>query len=327
MNFAGLPKIELHCHLDGSIHPEAARQELLRQGMDLSGEDLLAQLTVTPDCRNLQEYLDCFALPLKCVQTWSGLEESAYRLCRMEAEDGVRYFETRFAPSSCLENGLTVPQAIEAVRKGLLRGREAFGIRSGLICCGMRHLSSETNLAMAREARAYLGSGVVALDIAGGEAGHNNRELADFFAYARSVDFPMTIHSGECGSAENVREAIELGARRIGHGIAIAGHRDIMQLCRDRRIALELCPTSNIQTRAISRLADYPIKDFAAFGIPLSVNTDNRTVSGTTLTREWELLDKEFAFTEEFFRQIYRDCVEASFASDEDKEYMLQVDI
>jgi adenosine deaminase len=173
---------------------------------------------------------------------------------------------------------------------------------------------------MLRDAREFLGAGVVGCDIAGDEKAHPNAEFADIFAAAKRYEMPFTIHAGECGSAENVRTAIELGARRIGHGIAMSGHPELIQLCASKKIGVELCPTSNLQTKALTDFSKYPFTEFYEADIPLSVNTDNRTVSGTTCTDEYMRLTDAGMFKEAMCEKIYHASLASSFASDDTKQ-------
>lgn len=277
-----LPGIELHCHLDGSLPLETVRKITGKQ--DIREEDLRADAR----CRNLREYLTRFDLPLEGMQTREGLETAAEDFLRSLAGDGVRYVEVRFAPMLSGKRGLDCRQVLESVLTGLSRGQKAVGIRWQVIVCAMRHQDPETNLAMMRCAREFLGQGVCALDLAGDEAAYPAREFRPLFAQAEKMDFPFTIHAGECGSLENVREAVEMGARRLGHGIALRGDAGLQQRIRDLGIGIEMCPTSNFQTRAAG-YGDYPLEEFLRAGLLVSVNTDNRTVSGTTLTEELDL--------------------------------------
>ncbi|MBQ2318486.1 MAG: adenosine deaminase, partial [Lachnospiraceae bacterium] len=197
-------------------------------------------------------------------------------------------------------------------------------IESGILVCAMRHMSLEDNLAVLKAAREHLGSGVVGFDIAGDEAAFPMEMFTNLFHEAKRLEIPYTIHAGECGRAENVRGAIELGTRRVGHGIAMDGHTDIMKMCVDHHVGVEMCPTSNLQTHALESLNDYPIRRYLDAGIPVSINTDNRTVSGITLSHEYQVLDDIFHFTEDELRCIYRDSVDVAFASDDVKEALLK---
>lgn len=319
-----LPKIELHCHLDGSVSPELAQELLARRGEHHSLEELKELLQAPEDCMDLSEYLRRFDLPNYILQTREELSSVAYDLAGRAAKEQVRYLECRFAPVFSTAEGLRVRQVLEAVKDGFERAGKDYGIQTGIIVCAMRGLSESANLSMLRESMELYGCGVVGCDLAGDEMAYPVGEFAYFFEKARAYGIPFTIHAGEQGSRENIRGSIELGARRIGHGIAMLGDRKLQQLCADRRIGVELCPTSNLQTKAISSFANYPFREFLDAGIQVSVNTDNRTVSGTDMAAEFALLAGQFPMTDEELRRIYTDSVEVSFASDEVKDRLLK---
>ena len=245
-------------------------------------------------------------------------------MAKADALEGVTYLETRFAPNFHKNEGLNLDEILDAVALGLEDAKKEFGIESGILVCAMRHMSLEDNLAVLKAAREHLGSGVVGFDIAGDEAAFPMEMFTDLFHEAKRLEIPYTIHAGECGRAENVRGAIELGTRRVGHGIAMDGHTDIMKMCVDHHVGVEMCPTSNLQTHALESLNDYPIRRYLDAGIPVSINTDNRTVSGITLSHEYQVLDDIFHFTEDELRCIYRDSVDVAFASDDVKEALLK---
>lgn len=324
MNLKDMPKIELHCHLDGSMGIDVTRRLLAGQGISYGREELREMLEAPMECRSLAEYLEKFDVPIRCLQTEEGLQDSAFDLAKSAAEENVKYLEVRFAPSFSTEQGLSIRKILESVQAGLVRAEKEKDIRTGIIVCGMRNLPMETNLSMLKEAAEFYGQGVVACDLAGDEKAFPTKLFADFFGLAKKLSIPFTIHSGECGSAENVRTAVDIGASRIGHGIAMIKDASLMRLCAEKRIGVELCPTSNLQTKAVRSLEDYPFLRFLHAGIPLSVNTDNRTVSKTTCTEEFKLLQKTYDLSEEVFRKIYQDSVEAAFAPDEVKHELLK---
>lgn len=317
-----MPKIELHCHLDGSMSVELIRRLLGQRGEDYTTEQLGQELTAPQDCESLAEYLEKFELPIRCLQTREGLMSAAEDLALAAAKEKVKYIEVRFAPSFSTSQGLTLREVIESVQSGLKRAEEKADILTGIIVCTMRGLDTETNLAMLKAAREFFGDGVVACDLAGDEKAYPTADFADVFAAAKKYDMPFTIHAGECGSAENIRAAIELGAARIGHGIAMKDYPDLMKLCSDKKIGLELCPTSNLQTKAITDLSDYPFTAFYEAGIPLSINTDNRTVSDTTCTDEYMRLVDAGMFKESMCEKIYMASIASSFADDDVKQIL-----
>ena len=318
-------KVELHCHLDGSLNPVSVQEMLAEQGIQYELEILKEKLAVRPDCTSLTEYLEKFDLPLMCLQDKKGIVRAAYELVRDAAKDNVKYMEVRFAPMLHTNKGLTCKEAIESVIEGLNKGETEYGVFTSAIVCAMRHHSLETNLEMFHVAKEFLGKGVCALDLAGDESAFPTEMFRPLFIEARECGMPFTIHSGECGSVENVREAIELGAKRMGHGIALAKDKELQKICAEKRIGIEMCPTSNLQTKAVESFANYPIKEFLGMGIPVSINTDNRTVSGTTLEKEFEVAMNELKLSEEELCQCTRNAIETAFASDEVKEELYKM--
>ena len=215
-----------------------------------------------------------------------------------------------------VNEALDCKKVIESVIDGLKEAERKYGVYASAIVCAMRHHSEEQNLEMLRVAREFLGHGVCALDLAGDESRFPTRLFREMFGEARRLDMPFTIHSGECGSVDNVREAIELGAKRMGHGIALQKSSELQMVCRNKRIGIEMCPTSNLQTRAVEDLSFYPLEAFVKKDIPVSINTDNRTVSGTTITQEIKLVMEQLHQPEEVILQCTKNAIETAFADD-----------
>lgn len=312
-----LPKVELHCHLDGSLSRAFVEKQL---GQRIEEE----QLQVSEECNSLEEYLGKFTLPLACIQDAKGLREAGYDFLRSMAEENVIYTEVRFAPGSSVQEGFSEKQVIEALLEGLKQGKRDFGVEYNVIVCAMRHYSEEANLRMLKAARLFLGEGVCAADLAGSEAMYPMAEFKGLFSEAKRMGFPFTIHAGETGNAQNIVDAVEVGASRIGHGIAMRGQKPVKELCREKRIGIEMCPISNLQTKAVQKKEDYPMKEFLDAGLLVTVNTDNRTVSNTSLTKELAFLQKEYGISDEEIRQMIRNAVEVSFASEEIKAMLYQ---
>ncbi|MGB8451939.1 MAG: adenosine deaminase [Anaerocolumna sp.] len=271
---------------------------------------------VSEDCTSLKEYLQKFNLPLQCLQTEKGLKLAASDLLKSAAAENVKYLEVRFAPMSSITGGLNCSQVIESVLKGITEAERQWDIKASVIVCAMRHYSLEMNLLMLRCAREYLGEGVCALDLAGDELAFPTSGQRELFQLAKRLDMPFTIHSGECGSVLNVKEAMELGAKRMGHGIALKEDISLMGECRDKRIGIELCPTSNFQTKAVTGWEEYPLQQFLDEGLLTTVNTDNRTVSNTTVTKELFKLSEKLGLEKDIIQQLLQNSVEISFAAD-----------
>lgn len=310
-----LPKIDLHCHLDGSLSLECVRELL---GRPVTMEELQAE----DDCDSLKTYLEKFDLPVSALQTEDGLRRAAYDVVKSVSEENVRYLEIRFAPLLSVNKHLDCERVIGAVIEGLEQGQRDFPVKAQVIACAMRHHPQEESLAMFHAAKSFLGRGLCALDLAGDEAAFPMKQFENLFRQAADMGFPFTLHAGECGSVENVLDSIACGAARIGHGIALSGYEDGIKLCREQKIGLEMCPVSNLQTKAVKRKEDYPIREFLDAGLCVTINTDNRTVSNTTLTREFGWIQSQYGITDEEIRQIERNALEVSFAPEAWKQQL-----
>ena len=307
-------KIELHCHLDGSLNLNFVEEMLREEGIYLEREKLEKELSVSEDCTSLTEYLEKFALPLRCLQTKEGLRRASYELVCDVAKEDVKYIEVRFAPMLSREKGLTCEEVIASVVEGLQKGQEECGVYASAIVCAMRHHSLEQNMEMLKAARPFVGKGVCALDLAGDESAFPTELFRPLFEQAKKWEIPFTIHSGECGSVDNVREAIALGAKRLGHGIALEKSKELRELCKANKIGIEMCPTSNLQTKAVEGIEKYPLEQFLKEGLLVSIHTDNRTVSKTTLEKE------QTYFSEDVIRICMRNAIETAFTTEEVKQ-------
>lgn len=317
-----MPKLDLHCHLDGSLSTRFVSQA---SGSDLGSAELSKKLQAPPDCASLAEYLTCFDLPISCLQTKNNITDSVLDVLEQAASENVKYIELRFAPTCSLNNELSYTDIYEAAIEGSKLGLEKYNIHSNIIACAMRHHDITTNLNVLKSSREFLGNGVCALDLAGDEAAFSNSLFMDLFTETKRLDMPFTIHSGECGSSDNIKLALEFGARRIGHGIALIKDSVLMQECKKQRLGLELCPTSNYQTRAVMPGDTYPLNIFLQNGLLATINTDNRTVSNTTSCNELEYIVEHFGIKEEDLITLYKNSVEISFANDNLKNDLLKM--
>lgn len=311
-----IPRIDLHCHLDGSLS-QGCIEALL--GRTVSREEL----QVAPDCRDLAQYLEKFDLPLLCLQNPEGLKRAGFDFMENVAKDRLQYVEARFAPLLSKNDTMGTAKVIESVLEGMEKGKKEFGVEYGVIVCAMRHHSPEENLEMIKIAREFLGNGVCAADLAGNEAAFPMSQFVDLFTDVKKMGMPFTIHAGECGSVQNILDAVDCGAGRIGHGIAMRGNKDVMKLCRERHIGIEMCPISNLQTKAVKSMAEYPMREFLDEGLCVTINTDNRTVSGTSLDKEIAFVQENYGITEEEIACMMRNAVDVAFASDEVKNRIL----
>lgn len=308
-----MKKYDLHCHLDGSLSEECIRRLALEGGVPLPEKDLKSQLTADSCCESLAEYLTKFDLPLACLTSERSFTEAVKDVMRAAAEENTVYMEIRFAPMLSVREDLSVRDIIEGAVKGIQEGRQLYGTQAELILCGMRHMDVEKNIELAKTASDYYGYGVCALDLAGDEAAFPVKQQAEFFRAAKDLGIPFTIHAGECGSAQSIWDALELGASRIGHGIAAAKDERLIRYCGERQIPFEMCPSSNLQTKAVRNRDEYPLVSFLRAGIPVTINTDNRTVSDTSMTRELELSAKYWGLTKEELEKISKNGKNAGF--------------
>jgi adenosine deaminase len=321
-----LPKAELHCHLDGSVRP-ATLLDLARDHhvtMPRDDADALREYMLVSDARNLEEYLARFTVTLSVMQSAEALERIAYELSMDAAHDGVRYIETRYAPVLNRENGLTLEAAVEAPLRGLERAERDGGAIGRVIICGLRQMTPVVSLELARLAVAYRHRGVVGFDLAGGEAGFPAVDHAAAFAYARDHDLACTCHAGEGDGAASVRQAVHAcGAHRIGHATRLIEDESLTQYVNDRRIALEICLTSNVQTHAVDSYEHHPLREYFARGMNVVLNTDNRLMSGTTLTDEYMHAAKRLDFTFDELSQIALNGFASAFLPWEERERLI----
>ena len=312
-----LPKVELHCHLDGSLSSQFIQARLGRFVPE-SG------LRVDDNCASLQEYLEKFALPGQCLTDEEGLFEAGYDVLANMSKENVCYAEIRFSPLLHVTEKMNVQRVIASLLAGLNKASKEFGIDYNVIICAMRHFNEEDNYNMIKASYEFLGRGVCAVDLAGAEASYPMSEFMNLFEKVRRDGMPFTIHAGECGSVKNILDSIEVGAKRIGHGIAMAGHSEVQALVKEKQIGIEMCPISNLQTKAVKEKSDYPIKEFINAGLLVTVNTDNRTVSNTTLVKELELIQKNYGITDEEVMLMMKNAIDVSFADAKCKEKLLK---
>lgn len=310
-----MPKIELHCHLDGSLSKQFIQTRLGRCVSE-------SELKVSDECESLQEYLEKFTLPGMCLTDEAGLAGAGYDVLSCMNKENVRYVEIRFSPLLHVTKEMNTERVIASLLKGLNKGSKEFGIDFNVIVCAMRHFSGKDNYEMIRTAHDFWKHGVCAIDLAGAEASYPMSEFVELFRQVHKSGMPFTIHAGECGSVKNILDSVEVGARRIGHGIAMVGHPDVQAFLREKRIGIEMCPISNLQTKAVKSKKDYPIREFLNAGLLATVNTDNRTVSDTTLVKEFEFVQRNCGITDEEILLMTKNAIDVSFADDNIKHKM-----
>jgi len=295
-----VPKAELHLHLDGSLRPSTILELADYAGVSLPypDEESLYNYLHVQDGRDLVDYLKRFDLTLSVMQTAESLERSARELCEDAAAENVRYLEIRYSPILHQQGVLTLEEAVEAPLRGVRQAEDTLDVQAGLIICGIRNLPPETSVRLAELAVAFKDRGVVAFDLAGGEAGNPATDHAEAFRIARDANQNITIHAGEAVGAASIAEALhECGAHRIGHGTHLYEDPALLTYVNDHRIPIEVCLTSNVQTRAADSFASHPVRRYFDAGLLVSLHTDNRLMSGTTMTEEYLRAAEHLGFT------------------------------
>lgn len=321
------PKIELHCHLDGSIRPQTLINIANQQGLPIAQDlaEVSRNMRAPERCDHLVDYLRCFDFVRPYLQSEEALSMAAYDVMEQAAEDGVAYIEIRFAPSLSMDEGLTCIQTIKAVAKGIAQAEETFPIKGNILVIGMRQEALTDISTIFKEALAADEPKVVGIDLAGPEDDGYVPSLAE--SYQVLIDqqqIQLTLHAGECGCVQNVYQAIESGAQRIGHGIAMKDDFVAQAFVRQHDRLVEGCPTSNLHTKMIESYADYPLRQWIESKMPFCLNTDNRTVSNTTLTNEYWQMVQHCDLTIHEMQDMLTLAVQHSFAAEEDKEALLR---
>ncbi|MBZ9686610.1 adenosine deaminase [Clostridium estertheticum] len=326
MKFKNLPKIDLHCHLDGSVRPATIIDIAKEEGISIPHygiENIKKEVVAPAECKSLDEYLKRFEIPNLVMQSKESLRRITFELLEDSAKENVKYIEVRFAPLLHITKGLTLGEVIDSVLSGIKDAEEKYDIKGNVILSCMRFMSIDKAFEVVEAGRKYLSKGVVAIDLCGSEGEGFCDKFIEPITLAREYGYRVTIHAGETGIGKNVLEAVELlGAERIGHGVFIKDFAEAYDIVKDKGITLEMCPTSNIQTKAVDSIKDHPFYDFYKDGIKVTVNTDNRTVSDTNMTKECDILLRAFNITFEEYKQIYLASVDAAFVDLETKELL-----
>jgi adenosine deaminase len=304
------PKVVLHDHLDGGLRPRTVIELAAEHGYDglptTDEDDLAAWFRTGAARRDLVLYLETFTHTVGVLQTRDALERVAFECAEDLADDGVVHAEVRFAPELHLEQGLTPDEVVEAVLEGFRRGSAGRRLSVGTLVTAMRHAANSTEIADL--AVRHRDAGVVGFDIAGSEAGNPPTRHLDAFRRVAAANFHITIHAGEAFGLPSIWEALQFcGAERLGHGVRIVddikvgpgGHIEMGTLAsfvRDRRIPLEMCPSSNLDTGVCASIAEHPIRLLKDLRFRVTVNTDNRLMSGVTMTSEMQQLVEAFGY-------------------------------
>lgn len=323
-----LPKTDLHVHLDGSLRLETiidmAREQNVKLPAD-NPESLAKAIHMGEDCEDLNDYLKAFAVTLDVLQEEKALYRAAYELAEDAANENVRLMEVRYAPTLHTRKGLALTRIVETVLDGLAAARADHGIRCNVIISGIRHISSDQSLRLAELAVAYKNKGVVGFDLAGAEYDYPAKQHRDAFYLVRNNNVNSTCHAGEAYGPESIHQAIHVcGAHRIGHGTRLREDGDLLNYVNDHRIPLEVCLTSNVQTRAVRDFKSHPLKFYYDFGVRVTINTDNRLITDTTVTTEYERAVEHFGFDIYDVRQLVLNGFKSAFMPFHERQVLLR---
>jgi adenosine deaminase len=317
--FQAIPKAELHLHLDGSVRPKTVLELATQGGVPLPTEDVAKLrdfLEATDGTASLVEYIAYFELPIAVLQTVPALERATYELCEDLHKDNVRYAEIRYGPWLHVQHGLSLTDVLRAVLSGWSAGKKAFGLEGGVIVTALRDMPPAQNVSLAQIAGRYLAEGVVGFDLAGDEAGHPPILHEDAFRVARSLGLNITIHAGEAAGPESVRQAISMGAVRLGHGVRAQEDAEVIAMIKENGVQLDMAPTSNAHTKAVRRLEDHPLRRFYQQGIKVTISTDSRTVSDVTLTQEYQTVSRVLGCPREEISAMNLQALDGGFSDD-----------
>lgn len=320
-----LAKAELHCHLDGSISLGGIRQLAEMANIMVSESDKeLKQLVVAPEnAESLMDYLKTFDFVRPLLQTKEALHLAAYDVARQAAQENVIYTEIRFAPELSMDEDLSASEMVEAVLAGLKQAEEEFGIVAKVLVCGMKQSPKEVTRDIFEHVVELAEKGLVGFDFAGNELDFPPAQLADLIKETQALGLPMTFHAGECGCAHYIADSIALDIKRIGHSTAIYNQPELIQEFIKKGVTAELCLTSNLQTKAAKSLDEFPFLALKNAGAKITINTDNRTVSDTNLTKEYALFVKHFGVSVADFLAFNKNAIQASFTNEAHKAELL----
>ena len=311
-----LPKAELHVHLDGSLRPETmiTLARTAKVSLPSREPDELRRLMRVDDAKDLEDYLRRYDLTIALLQTPDSVERVAYEMVEDAARDHVRYLEVRYCPHLSCAAGMTMDEVIEAELAGFARGERDFGVVARVINCSLRHYDPALSVEIAERSVAFGDRGVVAFDLAGGEAGRPpGVHRAAFDAAARGY-LGITVHAGEAAGPESVAEAVHLcHANRIGHGTRLGESTALLHYVRDRRILVEANITSNVQTRAVPRASAHPVRAYFDAGVNVTLCTDAWLMTGVCLSDEYWLAHTELGFTRDEIEQLILNGFAAGF--------------
>jgi adenosine deaminase len=323
-----LPKTDLHCHLDGSLRVKTILELAEKQGVRLPADTedgLTKAMKLGQKHGSLEEYLKGFDTTLSVMQTEDSLYRTAYELAQDAAAENVRLLEVRYAPVLHQQKGLKVTAVVESVLEGLRAASRDTGIIAGVLVCGIRNMSPDTSLRLAELSVAYKNKGVLGFDLAGAEHGNPAKDHQEAFQLILNNNVNCTVHAGEAYGPPSIAQALHYcGAHRIGHGVRLREDGDLLNYVNDHRIPIECCPSSNVQTGAVESFETHPFKFYLDFGIRVTVNTDNRLITDTTVTKELSLLVKQFQLTLDDVKNIVVAGFKSAFLTFHDRAQLIR---
>lgn len=321
MPYLTLPKIELHLHLDCCLSYEVVQQ----LSPETTFEAYRQSFVGPPKCTDLADFITRAIKGFELMQTAEQLRLVTLDLFKQLKADHVIYAEIRFAPLLHVQKGLTPPEVVQAVNDAISEGIAATGVEAGLILCTLRHFDEAQSMETIRLVEQFAGTNVVGFDIAADEAGFPITNHIKAFAYAKEKGIPCTAHAGEAKGPESVRETLQhFYPRRIGHGVRSAEDVALLELLKKKNIHLEVCPTSNVQTNVCDVIEHHSADKIYRSGVSMSINTDARTISDVTLTGEYQLMERVFAWEKTHFLKCNLEAVEHAFTTPEKKAVLRQ---
>ena len=323
-----LPKTDLHLHLDGSLRLDTILDLARQQRVKLPSTDrdeLFRQIYAGDVCQSLEDYLKGFNITLSVMQTEDALVRAAYELAEDAWAENVRYMEVRYSPLLHMRGDLSAAQIVEAVLHGLRLAKRKFGIRYGVILCGIRSMSSESSMRMAELCVAYKNRHVVGFDLAGAEMNNPAKAHQRAFQLILQNNINCTAHAGEAYGPESIAQAIhQCGAHRIGHGTRLRENGDLLNYVNDHRIPLEVCVSSNLQTKAASSWEAHPVDFYVDYGLRVTINTDNRLITNTTVSNELWLCHKHYGWTLDRIKEVLISGFKSAFIPYREKADLLK---
>lgn len=322
-----LPKTDLHCHLDGSMRVESIIEMAKERKVSLPSYDVahMRKVLVQDNAANLVEYLKAFDITLSVLQDYDALRRAAYELIEDAAAENIVYLEVRYAPILHQRAGMRLTEIVEAVLDGLRAGERDFGVKWGVIICGMRNSDPKYTVQMAELCVMYKHRGVVGFDLAGAEANYPASRHKEAFELILKNNVNITIHAGEAYGPESISQALhECGAHRLGHAVRLKEDGDILNYCCDHRIPLEINLTSNVQTGAVRDLNFHPLRMYYDYGLRCCICTDNRLMSGTTVTDELYKAHTALGFSLEEIKDMIVFSLKSAFLHHREKVDLLK---